>query len=173
MKVQKNGRQWRNAEIWPNAYVQTPAIDCSKHKSVVLKFQQNFFWNRRDAKRGGSGLFVGVSNNGTDWTEYEVRNGIGSGQDCPNPMDVELNANIKGTQVIIHPAVGDFEGRLHERLYLLEIHTNKLPKRVKVNGKKLRITEVTQGFSGPAWWFVKEDRGGILYIATTNCQGMK
>jgi alpha-glucosidase len=91
MKVQKNGRKWRDAEKWPEAYVQSSAIDCSTHKSVVLKFQQNFFWNRRDMKRGGAGLFVGVSNDGESWTEYDVRNGIGSGEDCPNPMDVELN----------------------------------------------------------------------------------
>lgn len=91
MKVQKNGRKWRNAKMWPDAYVQTAAIDCSDQKSVVLKFQQNFFWNRRDANRDGNGLFVEVSNNGADWTEYEVRNNINSGNDCPNPMDVELN----------------------------------------------------------------------------------
>ena len=91
MKVQKNGRKWRNAEMWPNAYVQSAAIDCSEHNSVVLKFQQNFFWGRGNAKRGNSGLYVEVSNNGTDWTEFEVREGIRSGDDCANPMNVELN----------------------------------------------------------------------------------
>jgi alpha-glucosidase (family GH31 glycosyl hydrolase) len=90
VRTDKNARAWSKAKVWPGCFVQTTAIDCSKHRSVVLKFQQNFFWNRRDAKPG-SGLFVGVSQNGKDWTEYDVRNGIGAGEDCPNPMDVELN----------------------------------------------------------------------------------
>ncbi|MCD6346943.1 MAG: DUF5110 domain-containing protein [Bacteroidales bacterium] len=90
MKVNKNGKKWRKAKLTPDAWVQSDAIDCSKQKSVVLRFQQNFFWNRRDAQKG-AGLYVGVSNNGSDWTEFEVRNGIRSGNDCPNPMDVELN----------------------------------------------------------------------------------
>jgi alpha-glucosidase len=90
VKVDKNARAWKKINVWPDAYVQTTAVDCSKHRSVVLKFQQNFFWNRRDADKG-AGLFVGVSKNGTDWTEFDVRNEIGPGDDCPNPMDVELN----------------------------------------------------------------------------------
>jgi len=90
VRTDKNARAWSKTKVWPGSYVQTSAIDCSKHRSVVLKFQQNFFWNRRDAKPG-SGLFVGVSANGKDWTEYDVRNEIGAGEDCPNPMDVELN----------------------------------------------------------------------------------
>ncbi len=90
VKVDKNSRAWKKISTWPDSYVQTAAIDCSKHRSVVLKFQQNFFWNRRDSDKG-AGLFVGVSTNGRDWTEYDVRNEIGSGEDCPNPMDVELN----------------------------------------------------------------------------------
>ena len=90
VRTDKNARAWSRAKVWPGSSVQTAAIDCSKHRSVVLKFQQNFFWNRRDAQQG-SGLLVGVSANGKEWTEYSVRNEIGSGEDCPNPMDVELN----------------------------------------------------------------------------------
>jgi len=90
VKTGNNTRAWRNARMWPNAHAMTPAIDCSEKRSVVLSFQQNFFWHRRDASRG-SGLFVEVSNNGTDWVEFDVRNGIRPGNDCPNPMDVELN----------------------------------------------------------------------------------
>jgi len=90
VKVDKNARAWKKINIWPDTYVQTSAIDCSKHRSVVLKFQQNFFWNRRDADKG-AGLYIGVSSNARDWNYYSVKNEIGSGEDCPNPMDVELN----------------------------------------------------------------------------------
>ena len=44
VKVGKNIRKWKKAGIFPEAYIQTEAIDCSARNSVVLKFQQNFFW---------------------------------------------------------------------------------------------------------------------------------
>jgi len=90
-RVEKAYRKWEKAGIWPDAFFQTPAIDCSKKSSVVLTFQQNFMWNDWGKLRNDGGLFVGVSNNGTTWREYEVRYGIGSEADCPNPMNVELN----------------------------------------------------------------------------------
>jgi alpha-glucosidase (family GH31 glycosyl hydrolase) len=90
-RVERAYRRWEKAGIWPDAYVQTSAIDCSKKGSVVLKFQQNFMWNDWGKLRQDGGLIVAVSANGTDWKEYEVRNGIGSEGDCPNPMNVELN----------------------------------------------------------------------------------
>jgi alpha-glucosidase len=90
-RVEKAYRKWEKAGIWPDAFFQTSAIDCSKKGSVVLKFQQNFMWNDWGKLRKDGGLFVSVSNNGTDWKEYEMRNGITSEADCPNPMNVELN----------------------------------------------------------------------------------
>ncbi|MEI8085786.1 MAG: glycoside hydrolase, partial [Paludibacter sp.] len=91
VRVGKNIRNWKKANIQPNAYIQTAAIDCSAKKSVVLKYQQNFFWNKWEKVGLVSGLFVSVSNNGKDWREYDVRNHIAAASDCPNPMDVELN----------------------------------------------------------------------------------
>ncbi|WP_052180887.1 TIM-barrel domain-containing protein [Alistipes sp. ZOR0009] len=90
VKVDKRYRKWKKEGKYPNAYVQSDAIDCSKKKSVVLKFQQNFYWNDRDMDKD-AGLFVGVSNNGKDWTEYDVRNNVPAGEDCLNPMNVEIN----------------------------------------------------------------------------------
>ena len=91
VRVGKYIRNWKKANIQPNAYIQTAAIDCSTKKSVVLKYQQNFFWNKWEKVGLVSGLFVAVSNNGKDWREYDVRNNIAAASDCPNPMDVELN----------------------------------------------------------------------------------
>ena len=91
VRVGKNIGKWKRARIEPNAYIQTKAIDCSTKKSVVLKFQQNFFWGEWEMPGQVSGLIVAVSNNGKDWKEYDVRNKIEPAQDCPNPMDVELN----------------------------------------------------------------------------------
>jgi alpha-glucosidase (family GH31 glycosyl hydrolase) len=91
VKVDKRYRRWEKAGIWPDAYFQTNSIDCSDKKSVVLTFQQNFMWNDWGKLSKDAGLFVGVSNNGIDWKEYEVRNDIKTEADCPNPMSVELN----------------------------------------------------------------------------------
>ncbi len=91
VKVGKNIRKWKKAGIHPDAYVQTPPVDCSDHNSVVLRFQQNFFWGEWEVPEKRSGLIVGVSNDGKDWTEYDVHNNIGPTEDCPNPMNVELN----------------------------------------------------------------------------------
>ncbi|MEI8004588.1 MAG: TIM-barrel domain-containing protein [Bacteroidota bacterium] len=95
VKVDKFYRRWEKKNIWPDAYFQTTPIDCSGKSSVVLKFAQNFKWNDWGKVLSDGGLYVGVSRNGTDWKEYEVRQGISSEGDCPNPMEVELN--ITGT----------------------------------------------------------------------------
>ncbi|MDP4188972.1 MAG: glycoside hydrolase, partial [Bacteroidota bacterium] len=91
VKVGKNIKKWEKAGVQPNAYVQTPAINCLGKHSVILKFQQNFFWGQGELPDNTSGLIVAVSNNGKDWKEYDVHNGIGPRKDCPNPMNVELN----------------------------------------------------------------------------------
>lgn len=91
VKVNKNIRKWKKSGIAPEAYIQTPAIDCSKHKSVVLTFQQNFFWGEWEQRTDRSGLIVGVSNDGQHWQTYDVHNHIAPTEDCPNPMNVELN----------------------------------------------------------------------------------
>ncbi|MCX6242846.1 MAG: DUF5110 domain-containing protein [Bacteroidetes bacterium] len=91
VKVDKYYRRWEKKGIWPDAYFQTPAIDCSGKSSVVLTFMQNFMWNDWGKVRADGGLYIGVSLNGNEWKEYEVRQGIGPEADCPNPMHIELN----------------------------------------------------------------------------------
>lgn len=91
VKVDRFYRRWEKAGIWPDAYFQTGAIDCSGKKSVVLTFQQNFMWNDWTKIHKDGRLYVCVSNNGRDWKEKEVCYNVGSEEDCPNPMNVELN----------------------------------------------------------------------------------
>jgi alpha-glucosidase len=91
VRVGKGLKKWKKAGIQPGAWVQTSAIDCGSRKSVVLTFDQNFFWGEWETAAEHSGLIVAVSNNGRDWTEYDVHNGILPTEDCPNPMHVELN----------------------------------------------------------------------------------
>ncbi len=91
VKVGKNIKKWKKAGIKPDAYIQTSAINCSGRRSVVLKFQQNFFWGEWEVPEKSSGLIVAVSSDEKNWTEYDVHDGIGPTEDCPNPMNVELN----------------------------------------------------------------------------------
>lgn len=91
VRVGKQISKWKKANIQQSAYIQTNAIDCSTKKSVVLQFQQNFFWGEWELPGQVSGLIVSVSNNGKDWKEFDVRKGIEPASDCPNPMNVELN----------------------------------------------------------------------------------
>lgn len=91
VRVGKNIKKWKKAGIHPNAYIQTSPIDCSGKSSVVLNFQQNFFWGEWEVPETKSGLIVAVSNNNKDWTEYDVHNNVLPTEDCPNPMNVELN----------------------------------------------------------------------------------
>ena len=91
VKVDKAYRKWKKNNAWADAMVQTAPIDCSNKRSVVLKFQQNFMWNNFGGVRQDAGLYVGVSSDGKEWKDYDVRNGIGSEDDCTNPMNVELN----------------------------------------------------------------------------------
>ena len=91
IRVGKNIRKWKKAGILPSAYIQTGAINCKGKNSVVLKFQQNFFWGEWEMPSNTSGLIVAVSNDAKNWTEFDVHNGIGPTEDCPNPMNVELN----------------------------------------------------------------------------------
>ena len=91
VKVDRAYKKWKKNNAWADAYVESAPIDCSTKRSVVLKFQQNFMWNNFGGVRPDAGLFVGVSSDGKEWKEYDVRNNIGSEDDCPNPMNVELN----------------------------------------------------------------------------------
>ncbi len=92
VKVNKNLKRWKKAGLVPEAYIETPPIDCSKHKSVVLTFQENFFWDEWQKNQSEkSGLIVAVSNDGKNWVQYDVHNKIPPTEDCPNPMNVELN----------------------------------------------------------------------------------
>ena len=63
--------KWNQREEYPNGYFQTSAIDCAGKNDVVLKFQHLFRWNNWfTGKRAG--LWVGVSNDGVNWKEYNV-----------------------------------------------------------------------------------------------------
>ena len=68
-----------------STYIATDAIDCSTHSSVILGFEQFFRYNN------GVSMNVKVSNDGNNWTVYDVSNGQGNNAASANPVDVTLN----------------------------------------------------------------------------------
>ena len=75
---------------YPDAFVETPAIDCSGKGTVILKFQQTFRWNRHKRAKG-AGLFVGISTDEKKWVDLDVMNVAPASTDMLTPMNVELN----------------------------------------------------------------------------------
>ncbi len=68
-----------------SSYVQTSALDCSGHSSVLLSFEQFYRYNN------GVAMNVQVSNNGTTWTTYNVSGGLANNAASANPVTVTLN----------------------------------------------------------------------------------
>jgi len=68
-----------------SSYFGTDAIDCSSHSSVILNFEQSFRYNN------DLSLNVQVSNDGTNWTTYDVSGGQENNAASPDPQLITLN----------------------------------------------------------------------------------
>ena len=68
-----------------STYVGTDAIDCSAQTSVFLSFEQFFRYNN------GITMNVKVSNDGTNWTVYDVSGGQANNSASSNPQSISLN----------------------------------------------------------------------------------
>ncbi|HEY8970954.1 MAG TPA: DUF4968 domain-containing protein, partial [Puia sp.] len=88
--VDEDQPSWEKEGRYPDAYVETPAIDCSGKGTVILKFQQTFRWNRHKKAKDG-GLFAGISTDGSNWVDMDVMQGAPAATDMLTPMNVELN----------------------------------------------------------------------------------
>jgi alpha-glucosidase len=88
--VDEDQPSWEKKGHYPDAYVQTAAIDCRGRQSVILKFQETFRWNSYKTA-AESGLFVGVSTDSLHWTDINVMNGVAGSTDMFTPMNEELN----------------------------------------------------------------------------------
>lgn len=82
--------KWNQRHEYPEGYVQTAAINCEDKKDVVLKFQHAFRWNDWFVKKG-SGLWVGVSNDGKSWKEYNVLGDRPAATNMHEPVSEEIN----------------------------------------------------------------------------------
>ncbi|WP_448634367.1 DUF5110 domain-containing protein [Pedobacter panaciterrae] len=80
---------------------------------------------------------------------------------------IEVDATT-GIQITINAAKGDFEGKNKQRVYLLDVHNPKAPKKVSVNGKKLKAYNNLQQFekASTGYFFNANDRSGTVHIKT-------
>ncbi|WP_449439085.1 DUF5110 domain-containing protein [Pedobacter steynii] len=80
---------------------------------------------------------------------------------------IEVDAT-KDIQITINAARGDYEGKNKDRVYLLDVHHSKAPKKVSVNGKKLKAYNNLQQFekAGAGYFFDAKDKSGTIHIKT-------
>ena len=88
--VDEDQASWVKKKQYPDGWIQTPAIDCSGKSSVILRFQQTFRYNDFNAAPG-SGLYVGISTDGQNWTDFDVKNNVPPATDMFNPINQEVN----------------------------------------------------------------------------------
>ena len=70
--------------------------------------------------------------------------------------------------VDIGPAVGDFEGRLEQRSYILQLHSGAAPTTVAIDGAPLPVLTDRGEFetADRGWLYDAEDRHGVLHLKT-------
>lgn len=78
---QPSGTTYQYLPTW----VQTGAIDCSGHSSVILNFEQFYRYNN------GVPMYVGVSNDGTNWEFHDVSAGLANNTASANPAMATVN----------------------------------------------------------------------------------
>jgi len=94
--------KWNQRNEYPNAFVETSAIDCSSHPDVVLRFQHLARWNSWFTGKH-AGLWVCVSNDGKQWTEFDVRKKIPAATLLHSPVTEEINISaVAGGQKTVY-----------------------------------------------------------------------
>jgi alpha-glucosidase (family GH31 glycosyl hydrolase) len=88
--IDEDQPSWVKKKEYPDAWIQTPAINCKDRSSVILHFQQTFRYNA-DHARADAGLSAGVSTDGKTWTDFDVKNNIVPATDMFTPINEELN----------------------------------------------------------------------------------
>ncbi len=94
--------KWNQRKEYPDASFQTAAIDCRGRDKVLLRFEHNFRWNSWFTAKG-AGLYVGVSNDGKTWTEFNVTPSLPAATSVHTPVREELNiSDVAGNQATVY-----------------------------------------------------------------------
>ncbi len=82
--------KWNQSKVYPSAYFQTGAIDCSAEKQVILKFVHTARWNDWFTDKD-AGLYVMVSNDAKTWKWYNLTPSIPAVTSPHKPIQEEIN----------------------------------------------------------------------------------
>lgn len=82
--------KWNQNKQYPDASFQTTAIDCSGKDKVLLRFEHNFRWNNWFTAKN-PGLYIGVSNDGKTWKEFNVISSLPASTSVHTPIKEEIN----------------------------------------------------------------------------------
>jgi hypothetical protein len=79
----------------------------------------------------------------------------------------DVNRN-RVNEINISAAKGDFEGRIRNRTYLIQIHSSEMPQKVNVQDAKLKKYKNVKDFDNAAtgWYVNPEDKKGMIFIKT-------
>ena len=81
---------WASKNKYPDANIVSAPVNCSGKSSVILRFQHTFrWWNYKPAD--STGLFVGVSTDGSHWKEWDMRKNVKPSADMFTPIKEEIN----------------------------------------------------------------------------------
>jgi hypothetical protein len=72
------------------------------------------------------------------------------------------------TIVTVDPVKGEYKGMPATRHYVLQIHRQGKPKKVLLDGKKLKKLKSKAKWekAGSGWYFDAAEKGGVLYVKT-------
>ena len=71
-------------------------------------------------------------------------------------------------QISIHAATGNYDGKYLQRVYLLDVHQPTAPKKISVNGEKLKVYSSAAKFAGAktGCYFDAAAKNGTVHIKT-------
>jgi len=80
---------------------------------------------------------------------------------------IEVNA-ANNVQVNIHAAIGNYDGKYLQRVYLVNIHQAKAPKAIALNGQPVRMYASMNDFNKARTgsYYNPDDKAGTVYIKT-------
>ncbi len=72
------------------------------------------------------------------------------------------------THVYVAPVRGSYNGMPGSRHYVLQVHRAAIPKKVVLNGRKLKHFKSRKKWesNGRGWYFDPHDRGGVVHVKT-------
>ncbi len=88
--VDEDQPKWEKKKEYPDAYIQSPVIDCRNKDAVVLRFQQTFRYNNYKAA-DSAGLYVGISTDSIHWHDINVMHNSSAATDMFQPIQADLN----------------------------------------------------------------------------------